>query len=98
MKILILSYAGGLKELVSSELDKLGFKADRVNYSNVLVNGLGTVDKSIIDICPNLKLVHQVGIGIDNVDVNYCTSRSIYVANVPHSNHISVAEHMIFLM
>jgi D-3-phosphoglycerate dehydrogenase / 2-oxoglutarate reductase len=59
---------------------------------------LGTVDKSIIDSCPNLKLVHQVGIGIDNVDVKYCTSKSIYVANVPHSNHISVAEHTLFLM
>jgi D-3-phosphoglycerate dehydrogenase / 2-oxoglutarate reductase len=108
MKIVILSYAGGLKELLSSELDKLGFQADRVDYTkplgpqlsyaNVLVNGLGTVDKSIIDSCPNLKLVHQVGIGIDNVDVKYCTSKSIYVANVPHSNHVSVAEHTIFLM
>ena len=59
---------------------------------------MGTVDKSIIDSCPNLKLIHQVGIGIDNVDVKYCTSKSIYVANVPHSNHVSVAEHTIFLM
>ena len=108
MKIVILSYAGGLKELLSSELDKLGFKADRVDYTkplapqlsyaNVLVNGLGTVDKSIIDSCPNLNLIHQVGIGIDNVDVKYCTSKSIYVAHVPHSNHVSVAEHTIFLM
>ena len=67
MKIVILSYAGGLKELLSSELDKLGFKADRMDYTrpfapqlryaNVLVNGLGTVDKSIIDSCPNLKTV-----------------------------------------
>lgn len=105
---MILSYAGGLEELLSSELDKLGFKADRIdytkplapqlNYANVLVNGLGMVDKSIINSCPNLKLVHQVGIGIDNVDVKYCTSRSIYVANVPHSNHVSVAEHTLFLM
>lgn len=108
MKIIILSYAGGLKELVSYELSKLGFEAERIDYSkplapqlvsaNVLINGLGTVDKSIIDICPNLKLVHQVGIGIDNVDIKYCTSRSVYVANVPHSNHFSVAEHTIFLM
>ncbi|MDQ5869854.1 MAG: hypothetical protein M3530_09040 [Thermoproteota archaeon] len=74
MKIMILSYAGRLKVLLSSELDKLRFKADRIDYTkplapqlssaNVLVNGLGTVDKSIINSCPNLKLVHQVGIGI----------------------------------
>jgi D-3-phosphoglycerate dehydrogenase len=39
-----------------------------------------------------------MGIGIDNVDLAYCKSRGIYVANVPHSNHVSVAEHTIFLM
>lgn len=44
------------------------------------------------------KLVHQIGTGIDNIDIPYCTSRSIYVANVPHVNNISVAEHTIFLM
>jgi D-3-phosphoglycerate dehydrogenase / 2-oxoglutarate reductase len=48
--------------------------------------------------CPKLKLVHQIGTGIDNIDISYCTSKSIYVANVPHKNNISVAEHAIFLM
>ncbi len=108
MIIRILSYAHGLEDLLSRELGKIGFVAERVDYdksllpqikeADVLVNGLGRLDKKIIDACPRLKLVHQVGIGVDNVDLKYCTSKSIYVANVPHSNHISVAEHTIFLM
>jgi D-3-phosphoglycerate dehydrogenase / 2-oxoglutarate reductase len=43
-------------------------------------------------------MVHQVGTGIDNVDVEYSTSKSIYVANVPKANSVAVAEHTLFLM
>ena len=64
----------------------------------MLVNGLGIVDKKMIECCSRVKLVHQMGIGIDNVDLSCCTSKGIYVANVPHSSHVSVAEHTIFLM
>lgn len=108
MKIKILSLAFGLNEILNLHLDRVGFKAETVNYSepllpqieeaDILINGLGQVDRSIIDICHKLRMVHQVGTGIDNVDVDYCTSRSIFVANVPKANSVAVAEHTLFLM
>jgi D-3-phosphoglycerate dehydrogenase / 2-oxoglutarate reductase len=108
MIIKILSYAAGLKELLSAKLNEIGFTAETVDYSqallpqlkdaDVIVNGLGVIDRSIVDSSTKLKLVHQVGIGIDNVDMDYCTSKSVFVANVPNTNNISVAEHTIFLM
>ena len=108
MKIMILSYAAGLTEILSGKLKEFGLAAERIDYSkpiltqitdaDVLVNGLGKVDKPIIDACPKLKLVHQVGTGVDNVDIGYCTLKSIYVANIPHINNVSVAEHTLFLM
>ena len=108
MKIMILSYAAGLNEILSSKLKEFGLSAERVDYNkpilqqitdaDILVNGLGKVDKHIIDACPKLKLVHQVGTGVDNVDVAYCTIKSIYVANIPHVNNVSVAEHTLFLI
>jgi D-3-phosphoglycerate dehydrogenase / 2-oxoglutarate reductase len=108
MKISILTYAAGIKENLYNKLQTMGFVVDIVDYnkpmenqisdSYILINGLGKLDKSIIDMCPKLKLVHQIGTGIDNIDISYCTSKSIYVANVPHKNNISVAEHAIFLM
>jgi D-3-phosphoglycerate dehydrogenase / 2-oxoglutarate reductase len=107
-KVMILSMAAGLAERLSEKLEQLGLTAERIDYTkpflsqisdaNVLVNGLGKVDKTLIDSCPKLKLVHQVGTGIDNVDVRYCTLKSIYVANVPHVNNVAVAEHTLFLM
>lgn len=64
----------------------------------ILINDSFKIDKSVIDLSPNLRLVHQSGIGVDNIDVDHCTSKSIYVANVPLANAISVAEHTLFLM
>jgi D-3-phosphoglycerate dehydrogenase / 2-oxoglutarate reductase len=108
MKIMILSYAAGLTEILSDKLKEFGLAAERIDYNkpiltqitdaDVLVNGLGKVNKPIIDACPKLKLVHQVGTGVDNVDIGYCTLKSIYVANIPHINNVSVAEHTLFLM
>jgi D-3-phosphoglycerate dehydrogenase / 2-oxoglutarate reductase len=108
MKIMILSYAAGLTEILSGKLKECGLAAERIDYNkpiltqitdaDVLVNGLGKVNKPIIDACPKLKLVHQVGTGVDNVDIGYCTLKSIYVANIPHINNVSVAEHTLFLM
>ncbi len=43
-------------------------------------------------------MIHQTGIGTDNIDVEYCTKKSIYVANVPLANAVSVAEHTLLLM
>jgi D-3-phosphoglycerate dehydrogenase / 2-oxoglutarate reductase len=45
-----------------------------------------------------LKTNSTGGIGVDNMDVGYCTSKSIYVANVPLANAVSVAEHTLFLI
>lgn len=108
MKIKILTLATGLNEILTLRLGGFGLKAEVVDYSrpllpqiedaNILINGLGRVDRSIIDMCENLKMIHQIGTGIDNVDVEYCTSRSIYVANIPKANSVAVAEHTLFLM
>jgi D-3-phosphoglycerate dehydrogenase len=63
-----------------------------------LINGLGKIDKDVIDNCHKLKLVQQIGAGIDNIDIDYCANKDILVANTPATNNISVAEHTLFLM
>jgi D-3-phosphoglycerate dehydrogenase / 2-oxoglutarate reductase len=108
VKIKILTPASALKDNLLSKLNEVGLIAEDIDVNepilpqlfdaNVLVNGFTKINKSIIDASPKLKMVHQSGIGIDNVDVKYCTSKSIYVANVPLANAVSVAEHTIFLM
>lgn len=85
-------------DLESQTIDKEKSLSSQLSDSEIIVNGTGKIDKSVIDLCPNLLMVQQAGIGYDNVDVDYCTSKSIFVANVPLANAISVAEHTLFLM
>ena len=108
MRIKILTRASELKEGLISKLNEIGLVGEEVNINQPIipqlircrctVNGFSKINKSIIDASPKLKMVHQSGIGVDNVDVDYCTSKSIYVANVPLANAVSVAEHTIFFM
>ncbi len=56
------------------ELSKIGLQVTLVDYkkpilpqiseAEILINGLGKIDKDVIDNCPRLKLVHQIGAGI----------------------------------
>jgi D-3-phosphoglycerate dehydrogenase / 2-oxoglutarate reductase len=108
MKIKLLTRSSELNNILITKLNQIGLTGEIIDYNQpllpqiedaeVIVNGFGNIDKSIIDGCPNLELLHQTGIGIDNVDVSHCTSKSIFVANVPLANAVSVAEHTIFLI
>src|ERR671933_2457796 len=108
MKIKLLTRSSDLNEMLLAKLNQSGLTGETIDYrrsivpqiadAEIIVNGFGTIDKSLIDECPKLELIQQTGIGIDNVDVNYCTSKSILVGNVPLANAVSVAEHTLFLL
>jgi D-3-phosphoglycerate dehydrogenase / 2-oxoglutarate reductase len=109
MKIKLLINSNALEAILSAKLNEVGLTDTDIIYYNkpllpqlvdadIIVNDFSKIDKTLIDGCPNLRLVHQIGIGYDNVDVGYCTSKSVYVANVPLANAVSVAEHTMFLI
>jgi D-3-phosphoglycerate dehydrogenase len=108
LKIKISMRSLSFKEILDARLETHGLKSEivdmdkplhlQISDAEVLVNGTGRLDSSVIDACPELLLIHQAGIGYDNIDVPYCTSKSIYVANVPLANSTAVAEHTLFLM
>ena len=66
-------------EFLAKELNKIGMDIEFVDYTkplepqlsdaNIIVNGFNNIDKSILDLCPKLKLVQQSGIGVDSIDV-----------------------------
>src|SRR5919197_3564474 len=108
MNIKVIMRSVTFQQILDSRLRQHGFSSELIDMdeplapqltdSEVIVNGFAKIDKSLIDQCPRLQLVHQAGIGYDNIDVAYCKSKSILVANVPLANSISVAEHTLFLM
>ncbi len=41
------------------------------------------IDKEVLDAAKNLKIIAQYAVGYDNIDVEECTRRGIYVTNTP---------------
>lgn len=65
----------------------------------VLITRSGTnVDRDLLDAATKLKLVARAGVGIDNVDVDYASSRGVIVVNAPFGNTNSAAEHTMALL
>jgi D-3-phosphoglycerate dehydrogenase len=49
----------------------------------------------VIAAAPKCRLVSRLGIGLDNIDVAYCTKHDIPVTNIPDYCLIEVAEHAL---
>ena len=60
-----------------------------------IIVGVETVDKEFIDSHPKLKAVVKFGVGTDNIDVDYCNEKGIFVGKTVGSNSRSVAETVI---
>src|SRR6185295_8791062 len=63
--------------------------ADSVALVSLLTDA---VDRSVIDVAPDLKVIANVGVGFNNVDVAYANSRGIVVTNTPDVLTESVAD------
>jgi D-3-phosphoglycerate dehydrogenase len=86
------------------EMDvRLGLKKEELleligDYEVIITRSGTTVDKAVLDAGKNLKMVARAGVGIDNVDVDYASSRGVIVVNAPFGNTNSAAEHTMALL
>ena len=51
--------------------------------SGVMSTGSERFDASLLDACPQLRAVCNVGVGYNNIDVDACTARGVLVTNTP---------------
>ena len=56
------------------------------------------IDKSVVEMLDNCKLIVRVGVGFDNVDINACRERHIPVSNVPNYGTTEVADHAVAML
>jgi len=67
--------------------------AEKLNdYDAITVRSATKVRQSLVDACPNLKLIGRGGVGMDNIDVEYARNKGVAVVNTPASSSLSVAE------
>ena len=103
MKILI---CDKLDKQTLEELQKIGNCIDASEEKNkkekiienivdaeiVLVRSDTQINKELIDISENLKIIGRSGVGTDNIDLVEASARNIHVTNTPEANVISAAE------
>lgn len=64
----------------------------------IVLRAPAKITKEIIDANPNLKVISGAGVGLDNIDVDYATTKGIPVLHAPAVNKVSTAEHAVMLM
>jgi D-3-phosphoglycerate dehydrogenase len=72
-------------------LAKLAVDADAI------MTNWARVDEWVLSAAAKCRIVARLGIGLDNIDVNFATRRGMMVTNVPDYCLIEVAEHALAL-
>jgi phosphoglycerate dehydrogenase-like enzyme len=64
-------------------------------FDAIIVRNKTQVNKEVLENTTNLKFVGRLGVGLDNIDTEYCKSHNIHVQPATGMNANSVAEYVI---
>ena len=90
-----------LKKNFNVNYDKTMFESEEKikkeisNCEAIIVRNKTQLQKSILDNALNLKFVGRLGVGLDNIDKEYCKKKNIHVQAATGMNADSVAEYVI---
>lgn len=71
--------------------------AERVKEADIIISNKAPLNEKTLKEAPNIKLICLLATGYDNVDLEYCKSRGIKVANVVNYCTSAVAQHTLLL-
>ncbi len=113
MKIIVTSPSFSKNKILRNELTQL-FPECKLNINGIrladndlyefiedadgIIVGLEKINKEFIDKMPDLKIISKYGVGLDNIDVEYCKEKKITIGWTPGTNKLSVAEMTLSFM
>lgn len=108
MKIVVLERDSAGRDVDMSCFQKLGEVtyypntvapevAGRVKDADIIIGNKAPLNEETLKEAPNVKLICLFATGYDNVDLEYCKSRGIKVANVVKYCTPAVAQHTVLL-
>ena len=71
--------------------------AERIKDADIIIANKAPLNETTMKDAPNVKLICLFATGYDNVDIAYCKSRGIKVANVVNYSTATVAQHTLLL-
>ena len=78
-------------------LDKAQMKAMIADCEGVIV-GVDPLDAEVLSCAPKLRAVSKYGVGVDNIDLDYCKAHGIRVSRAVGANSEAVADYAVALM
>ena len=66
--------------------------AEYLADADAAIIGLERIDEALLTRCPRLRAIAKFGVGLDNVDLEACRRREVYVGWTPGINRRTVAE------
>jgi D-3-phosphoglycerate dehydrogenase len=75
-----------------------GLAAALADADALVVRSAVQADEALMEHAPKLRVIGRAGVGVDNIDADAATRRSIVVMNTPGANAVAVAELTIGLM
>ena len=67
-------------------------------YCEAIIVRIIELPGQLLEQAQALKIISKHGVGVDNIDLDYCKSHGIAVTITPNANALSVAEHAFTLM
>ena len=61
----------------------------------LIVRNKTNVDKKLLDSMESLKIIGRLGVGLDNIDIDYCKTKNVPVVIAEEANARSVSEYVI---
>lgn len=82
---------------IDQDLSKNHNKLKKIinNFDVLIVRNKTQVNQEVLKNASNLKFVGRLGVGLDNIDTDYCKSNNIHVQPATGMNADSVAEYVI---
>ena len=78
-------------------LDRAQMKALIADCAGVIV-GVDPLDAEVLACAPKLRAVAKYGVGVDNIDLDYCAAHDIKVSRTVGANSEAVADYAVALM
>ena len=85
-------------ELIESPSNDLAPLVDLASDVDAIMVNWAKCPAEVIGASGRCRIVARLGVGLDNIDVAYCTQHGIPVTNVPDYCYIEVAEHAFAML
>lgn len=70
----------------------------QTKVDGIILRAPAKITRGILDHCEHVTAISGAGIGLDNIDVEYATSKGIKVLHAPKLNSTATAEHAVALL